>query len=329
MKKYFLVLCAVASLGFTACPSSNNQVAAVIDGKPIYNDELDSSGGGRIAQQIYSMRKNALDNLIETRILEQAAAKKGITVDAMMKEEVDSKVTEPTDEEIKAVYESNKERFGDNFDAVKGQIAGFLKQNRKNVVKDQFLAKLKQETKIENKLVSPPVQKVVVSVDDDSVIGPENAKVTIVEFSDYQCPFCGRARATITKVLETYKDKVRYVFRDFPLSFHQDAFAAHVASDCAKEQGKYWEYNKLLFESQTALKPDKLKAYAKGLGLDTKQFDECLDSNKYASEVQKDMDDAAKVGVTGTPSFFINGIMISGAQPFEKFKEIIDAELKK
>jgi len=154
-------------------------------------------------------------------------------------------------------------------------------------------------------------------------------KVIIEEFSDFQCPFCGRARPTVNQIIETYKDKVQYALRDFPLAFHQDAMPAHMAAHCAGEQGKYWEYSKILFGNQTSLKSDKLKEYSKQVGLDTKKFDECVASNKYAATIQKNIDEASKAGVTGTPSFFINGIMISGAQPFPKFKEIIDAELKK
>ena len=324
--KSFLILFAAFSL--MSCGDS--QVAATINGKPIYTKDLDQAFGGRIAQQIYNMRKNTLDDLIDQKILEQAAAEKKMTVDALLKAEVDAKLTEPTDEEIKAIYDSNKDKFGgDPLEKVRGQIANYLKQNRKNIQKEQFLSQLKLKTKVETKLVSPPVQRIKVEAGDNPAIGPENAKVTVIEFTDYQCPFCGKARPTVQQMIDTYKDNLRYVLRDFPLSFHQDSFAAHVASHCAGEQGKYWEYNKILFNSQTALKPDKLKEYAKQVGLDTKKFDECLDSNKYAGKIQQNMEEASKAGVSGTPSFFINGIMISGAQPFSKFKEIIDEELKK
>ncbi len=329
MKNKIRFLASLSVLLFLAgCPGSK-KVAAVVNGQSITVDELDESYGGRIAQQIYSMRKNALDDLIDQKLLETEAKKRNMTVDLLFKEEVDSKVTDPTDEEIKTIYEANKDRIGQPFDQAKLQIANSLKQNRKNILKDQFLAKLKETSKIETTLKSPPVQRVTVSAGNTPILGNESAKVTLVEFSDYQCPFCGRARATVNQILDTYKDKIKYSFRDFPLSFHQDSFTAHVAARCAGDQGKYWDYNRILFNSQQALKPEKLKEYAKQLGLNVKDFNNCLDTNKYTAAVQKDMDEGAKAGVSGTPSFFIDGIMISGAQPFSKFKEIIDEELKK
>ncbi len=132
-------------------------------------------------------------------------------------------------------------------------------------------------------------------------------------------------------MLDTYKDSVKYVFKNFPLSFHQFATNAAIASECAYEQGneKFWGYYKILFTHQTALAVKDLKQYAKETGLNIKQFDECIDTQKYADKVQKEMAEGAKVGVSGTPAFFINGIMLSGAQPFANFKDIIDEELKK
>ncbi|OGQ44869.1 MAG: hypothetical protein A3H42_02615 [Deltaproteobacteria bacterium RIFCSPLOWO2_02_FULL_46_8] len=318
-------------MGLLACSkNSGGDAAAIVNGETITITEIDQSAGGRIAKQVYEMRKGALDDLIDQRLLEAAAAKKKVSVDELVKQEVEVAVTEPTDQEIQAIYDANKEHFGNEpFDKLKPQIANSLKQNRKNIQKEQFLAKLKQDAKIETKLIAPPVTRVKVEKGDAPAIGPNNAPITIIEFTDFQCPFCGRARPTVNQILETYKDKVQYALRDFPLAFHQDAMPAHMAAHCAGEQGKYWEYSKILFGNQTSLKSDKLKEYSKQVGLDTKKFDECVASNKYAATIQKNIDEASKAGVTGTPSFFINGIMISGAQPFPKFKEIIDAELKK
>lgn len=329
MKKYF-GLGIVALIGLTGCPAGDaGKTAAIVNGQKISVEEVDQSGGGRIAQQLYEMRKEMLQDIIDQKLLDQAAREKKTTVEALLKEEVESQVTSPTEAEVKAVYDANKDRFDESFESVRAQITNALKQNRQISQRNQYVAELREKAKIELKLAKPPVQKVEVSADDDPSIGPAGAKITVIEFTDYQCPFCGRARATVNKLLENYKDHLRYVLRDFPLSFHRDAFAAHVAAQCANEQGKYWEYNKILFNNQTALKVESLKQYAAEAGLKTPEFNQCLDGNKYASEVQKDMDDGMKAGVSGTPSFFINGVMLSGAQPFENFKEIIDEELKK
>lgn len=169
-----------------------------------------------------------------------------------------------------------------------------------------------------------------VSVDDDPQKGPSDAKVTIIEFSDFQCPYCKKAEPTLKQIFDEYGSNVRLVFRDFPLSFHQYAQKASEASECAYEQGKYWEYHDVLYEKQDALDVASLKQYAKDLGLDSAKFDSCLDSGKYASEVQKDFQDGQAAGVSGTPSFFIldeNGNVVEnivGAQPFSAFKTVID-----
>ncbi|MBI4224143.1 MAG: DsbA family protein, partial [Deltaproteobacteria bacterium] len=287
---------------------------------------------GKVAEQIYSLRRRALDTIIEQKLLEAAAAEKNVTVDQLLKEEVGAAVPEPSEAEIKAIYDANKERFGGTFEQARPQIVSVLKRNREGAQQQQFLAGLQQKHTVEIKLEKPPVERVKVAVGpEDPCLGPEGAAVTLIEFTDFQCPFCGRARAAIDQVLETYKKDVRYCYRDFPLGFHQDAQAAGIASQCAFEQNadQGWKYFRTLFDNQQSLKPDHLKKYAKEAGLDSKSFNQCLDSRKYAEEVQQDLDEGSKAGVTGTPGFFVNGILISGAQPFSKFKEVIDDELKK
>jgi protein-disulfide isomerase len=168
-----------------------------------------------------------------------------------------------------------------------------------------------------------------ISLDDDTVLGNADAKVTIVEFSEFVCPFCGRfSRDTFPLIKADYIDtgKVRFVFRDFIV--HTSAQIASEASECADEQGRYWAYNEYLFNHQSALTSTDLKAYAADLGLDTAQFDACLDSGKYRNEVEKDTSDAEAYGVTGTPTFFINGNKLVGAQPYAKFQQAIEEALK-
>ena len=165
-------------------------------------------------------------------------------------------------------------------------------------------------------------------VDDDTIKGNNNAKVTIVSFEDYQCPFCERVQPALKQIEKEYGDKVRFVFRDFPLrNIHPQAQIASEAAECAGEQNKYWEYHDVLFGNQQALDAASLKKYAADLKLDTNKFNECLDSGKMQAEVDKDLNDGSALGVTGTPTFFINGQKLVGAQPYSEFKRIIDAEL--
>jgi len=171
--------------------------------------------------------------------------------------------------------------------------------------------------------------RITVSSDDDPSIGPANAPVTIIEFSDFQCPYCERAEPAVKQILGKYKDKVKFIYRDFPLGFHPYAQKAAEASECADEQKKYWEYHDLLFKNQNALDIESLKKYAKELKLDESKFNKCLESGKYASETKKDFEDGQKAGVSGTPTFFINGIKVVGAQPYAVFEQVIEQELSK
>ncbi len=168
-------------------------------------------------------------------------------------------------------------------------------------------------------------------IDDDAIKGDKKAPVTIVEWSDYECPFCVRFyKETLGKIDTEYikTGKVKLIYRDFPLGFHANAQKAAEAAECAGEQGKYYEMHDKLFEEGVDGGVTAFKKYASDIGLDTGKFDECLDSNKMASEVTKDMQDGQAAGVSGTPGFIINGQLVSGAQPFSVFKQIIDEELK-
>lgn len=178
-------------------------------------------------------------------------------------------------------------------------------------------------------------ERVQISADDDPFLGNKNAKVTVIEFSDFQCPFCQRAYSdAVTGIKRDYANtgKVKLVYRDFPLSFHQEAQPAAEAAQCANEQGKFWEYHDKLFENQGQLSSTYYKQLASDLKLDTSKFNSCLESRKFKSEVEKDFSDGNRAGVSGTPTFFIGSdakgyIKIVGAQPFDSLKSVIETEL--
>ena len=179
---------------------------------------------------------------------------------------------------------------------------------------------------------SKPSIDMAVLIDDDALKGDKDASVTIVEWSDYECPFCERFYSqTLGSIEKDYikTGKVKFVYRDFPLGFHQNAQKAAEAAECAGEENKYWEMHNLLFEKGVAGGVSSFKQYAVDIGLDANKFNECLDSGKMASETAKDLQDGQDVGISGTPGFIINGQLISGAQPFSVFKQVIDAELVK
>lgn len=161
----------------------------------------------------------------------------------------------------------------------------------------------------------------------NNVLGPESAKVTIVEYSDFQCPFCGKAAPTMKQILEKYPNDVRIVYKHFPLPIHTNSKKAAEAAECAAEQGRFWEYHDTLFANQNALYTNMLKDYAKQIGLNTTQFNVCFDSGAMRNRVEQDKKEGESLGVRGTPAFFVNGKMISGAQPISVFEDAINKAL--
>jgi protein-disulfide isomerase len=173
-----------------------------------------------------------------------------------------------------------------------------------------------------------PIQRVDVSTDDDPSLGPANAPITIIEFSDYQCPYCQIwYKQVYQQLLASYPDKIRFVYRDLPLPMHPEAIPAAEAAECAGEQGAYWKYHDALFNQKYGLNRAAYEQYAADLELDAKTFTACLDNHRYESEIQADAADAAKAGITGTPSFVVNGRILIGALPFSEFQTVIDEEL--
>jgi protein-disulfide isomerase len=280
------------------------------------------------AEQVHGLRTQALNDLVEKRLLEAKAKKEGITPEKLVEREVTAKLKEPSDSEIQTLYDQAKAsgRQLPPIEQVKPDIVKFLKDKQGSEARRTYIDGLKAESKVQ--LMLPPLQlpRVEVAAEGPSR-GPANAPITIVEFSDYECPYCSRAEESVKKVLEAYKGKVRVVYRDFPLPFHSKAQKASEAALCAGDQGKFWEMHEKLFANQQALDVPQLKDHAKTLGLDGGKFEKCLDSGEKAKVVEASKKAGEDAGVSGTPAFFINGRMLSGAQPFEKFKEVIDSEL--
>jgi protein-disulfide isomerase len=277
-----------------------------------------------VDNQRYEVLSDGLDDLISEQLIEIEAKGRSVTAEQLVATEITAKVADPSDAEVQKVYDDNKAQLqGQTLEQVKPRIVEFLKQSKAGERQQAYINELKAKHKTTVALKPP---KVDVSTAGRPARGGDKAPVTIVEFSDYECPFCKRAEPTVQQVLKTYGDKVRFVYRHYPLEFHAKARPAAEAAACAAAQGKFWEYHDKVFASDD-LGEAKLKAIAGEIGLDQAKFDACLAKGERKGEIDQDMADASAVGVTGTPAFFINGRMISGAQPFEKFKEIIDEEL--
>jgi protein-disulfide isomerase len=279
-------------------------------------------------QKLYELRKAGLDALIAKKLVERKAKAEGLSAEELVKRDVADKLPQPTEEEMKGLYEQAKASGQPlpPYEQVKGDIARYLQNQQGQGALRAYYDKLRADSKVEVLLPAFQAPRVAVAADGPSK-GPKDAKVTIVEFSDFECPYCTKAEETVKQVLAKYEGKVRIVYRDFPLPFHANAEKAAEAAHCASDQGKYWEMHGKLFENQKALDVASLKGFAKALGLDAARFDKCLDGGEKATLVAEGKKAGEAAGVTGTPAFFINGIMISGAQPLEAFAEIIDAEL--
>jgi protein-disulfide isomerase len=305
---------------------NTKQPVATVDGQPIFAEDLAPSVEGQIQplrNQEYEIKRKALDSLIEQKMLEAAAKKKGVTVEKLIDQEVVSKIADPSDAEVEGYY-YGLSRMTRPFDEVKSQLKDSLKQAKVRHAREEYIKNLHADSNVVVLLSAPRVE---VAHDPARLRGNPKAAVMIVEFSDYQCPYCHQAEPTVKEVLAKYGDKVSLSYRDFPLSaIHPQAMIAAEASRCALEQGKFWEYHDQLFTA-SKLEKDDLIGYARNLKLDEKQFESCLTSEKYKADIEKDTADGHKAGVSGTPGFFVNGIEISGAKPKDDFAKVIDDEL--
>jgi len=301
---------------------------ATVDNQKITEDDLAPYVAAQlrpIREQEYQIKKKALDSLISQKVVEAEARKKGLTTEKLYEQEVDSKVPEPTDVEINAVYAVQREQIGKPLDEVKGQIQQTLKRAKVQQARQDYSNKLREQAQV-TVLLGPP--RVQVGFDPARVRGNPKAKVMIVEFSDFQCPYCSQVEGTLKNILAKHPDDVALAFRDMPVTqIHPMAMGAAVASRCAGEQGKFWELHDLMFGDQGGLDRPGLLTKAQKLQLDEKQFDTCLASEKYKAQIEQDSQEGMRAGVSGTPGFFINGIFLSGAQPEATFEKVIREQL--
>lgn len=281
--------------------------------------------GMKLSQALYDARRAALEDIIDNLLVDEAAKEIRVDRATILKEEVTAKVLQPTDQDIAAWYQANQARLqGAALDQVREPIKAYLLRERGAVAHEQYLDRLKTKAII-HVMLDPPRQ-VVASAGRPSK-GPSDAPIELIEFSDFQCPYCLSANPTVRQVLNTYGDRIRFVYRHFPLPNHPNARPSAEASQCADEQGKFWQYYDALFANQSKLSDGDLKAHAAVLGMDAARFNACVDSHKYKAAVDTDITEGDRAGVSGTPAFFINGRLLSGAQPFEAFKRVIDDEL--
>jgi protein-disulfide isomerase len=277
----------------------------------------------KIQLETYNLEKQQADQLVDNQLLMAEAKVKGIGPEEIIRSEISDKVRAPTDDQVAKFYNDNKARINGDLNTVRNQVAVYLQEEDRRRLEKELSQRLRKNAQL-RWLITEPAQPVqIISVDDDPSIGPATAAVTIVEFTDFQCPACAAMHPVLNEVLKSYGDRVRFVVRDFPLNMHEWARKAAEAANAARAQGKFFEYAALLFQRQKALDVPSLKKYAGELGLNRAKFDAELDRGIYAAEVQHDVSDGEMYGVGSTPTIFINGVMLKTLSA-DALREAID-----
>jgi protein-disulfide isomerase len=315
-----LMYCASQNAGDSGTADA---LAASIGGESITRDELLS----RLETDNYDLVRDKLEQMVTERLTAMEAEERGMEPEELIEAEVDAKVGEPTDEEIEEFYNRHVDvarKYG-GIEGLRDRIAATIKNQRSAELREQFIRTLKAERGY-RMLIEPARFELAIGA-DDPVRGPENAPVTIVEYADFQCPYCRNVHVTIEQLLLEYADQVRYVYRDYPLPNHMRALPAAQAARCAAEQGKFWEYFEHLMMMNGDLGDEDLLRRAEAVGLDAGEFSGCVESGRHKELVDQHFKSGQAAGVTGTPTFFINGRRVAGAKSYEQLKTVIEEEL--
>jgi protein-disulfide isomerase len=311
-----------------ATKADHARVLATIKGESITSGDVETALLPLIfdvQEQVYKLRKDELELSINDTLLTQEAAKRKITTVALLEAEV--KPNAVTDQQLQLFYDQNKERVSGDFTQTRDAIRQYLEQIERRQAERAFVDKLRAKAAIQTFLIQPESPVFSINTADQPSLGNAQAPVTIVMFTDFQCPSCAAMHPSLERLVKELGNKVRLVTRDFPLSQHTEAFKAAEAAEAAREQGKYWEYVHVLLNNQSALTVDKLKTYATELSLDRARFDSALDSGKFTEAVQRDVEEGMKLGINGTPTIFVNGRRVN-AKGYEELKASVDAALK-
>jgi protein-disulfide isomerase len=332
------VLLAAACSSTSAQQAKRQQpsdVVATVGGESITLDQVDQKameqpagtfGALKLSQALYEARRAAAEEIVGNTLINQEAKKRGVEVSALVEQEITAKVKPVAEEDIAAWYQENPQRVqGASLDQVRAPIQSLLAQERTQTARETFVESLKAKTPT-RVTIEPP--RAAVSAGNSPSRGSSSAPIELIEFADFQCPYCQAVSPTLKRVLDTYGDRIRFVYRNFPLANHPQARPAAEAAQCANEQGKFWPFHDRLFGEPGKLSDEDLKKTAAALGMDAAQFNKCVDERKYRTIVETDTRAGTDAGVTGTPAFFVNGRLLSGAQPFDVFKRVIDDELE-
>jgi protein-disulfide isomerase len=311
--------------------STKKDALAEVEGEAITAEDVENGIGGplrKLEEQVYLMKRQMLEALITERLLAREAAKRGVSPAALLDAETRARAEPVSEPEIDAAYQARKAQLKGDEASAREQIRAQLEGQKLVAARQAFLESLRSKGEVVVHLKAPPIVRAEFKTDGAPSKGPTTAPVTVVEFQDFHCPYCERVQPTLAKLAARYGERIRLVYRDFPIdTLHPQARKAHEAARCANDQGKFWAYHDVLYAKPKKAGREDLKAYAREAGLDVAAFEQCFASGTFQAAVQKDIDEGTRAGVTGTPAFFINGRLISGAQPLERFVLVIDEEL--
>lgn len=278
-------------------------------------------------QKVHDAVESNLDRLVGLKLVEQEAERRSLPVQELLRLEVSAGLKQPTDQEVANFYQSNRKKLKKSLEEMTGEIRRYLSRQQYQKRYQAFVDRLKAASQVESFLEPNRVEIQTLS---SPSLGPVGAPVTLVEFSDFQCPYCARLAPVVKRIAGEYPGQVRVVFRQFPLrSIHAHAQKAAEASLCAFDQGRFWDMHDALFADIKKLGPKDLTARAKKLNLDLDAFSHCLDSGKYAAAVQQDLEDGMAAGVSGTPAVYVNGRVLKGSKPYDGIKKVIEEELQR
>lgn len=327
-----LMMIFFVSTHLQATQEDPNEVVAEVDGKKITMGEINKALATDLYEaqtQIYQMKKMKIDEQINQHVLEKEANRKKMTVPELLEKNVQKKIKKVSDKEVDKFYKENQQNIKGTKEQFAERIRNYLEQQNYREQYSKYVESLKKSANAKILIKKPERIRVELSLSEGPQRGKKDAKIKLVEFSDFECPVCKRYTKTLDAVYDKYKRKINFVFKAFPLDQHKKAPLAHQASFCAEEQGKFWPYHDLLFENSPKLDRTDLEQYAQKARLDLAKFKQCLDSGSTAAKMQTEMQEAMAAGVRATPTIFINGQMLIGAVSQAQIEEVIEEELKR
>ena len=333
MNRYALIitvsLAAMAGLsqaGDGAGAPAQNTVAVEINGTKVTLAQFEHERPSALFQAqntYYEAEKKAIDDYVGQYLLEQQAQKENVSVTELLDRHVNKTVgPDPDDSALRIYYEGLE--TAEPFESARPKILDHIREKRIDRAKKAYMQSLRDQAKVAF-VLQPP--RAPISLENTPVRGAAGARVTLVEYADYECPYCQQAQPELDQLEAEFKGRLAFAYKDLPLPMHTHAEKAAEAAQCAGLQGKYWEFHDELLKTKE-LEVPQLKTSAQHLGLDVKAFDTCLDSGQQAKQIQSTLAEAEKLGLSGTPSFFLNGRYFSGAMKYDQLRQMVEDELK-